>query len=81
MTNSDRDRLLDMLGALPAATPTAASAERLRARCHAALTQSNHAAEPSGVRAVGMKSLLLSVFVLYLAAALAEALKFLALRP
>ena len=45
MTNSDRDRLLDVLGALPAATPTAASAERLRARCHAAL-ESQHATEP-----------------------------------
>jgi len=81
MTNSDRDRLLDTLGALPATTPTAASAERLRARCHAALTESHHATEPTDVKAVGIKGLLLCVFVLYLAAALAEALKFLALRP
>ena len=82
MTNSDRDRLLDVLGALPAATPSAASAERLRARCHAALTESHHATEPTtDVKAVGITGLLLCVFVLYLAAALAEALKFLALRP
>ena len=35
--NPDRDRLLEMLGELPAAAPTVASTERLRARCHAAL--------------------------------------------
>jgi hypothetical protein len=78
---SDRDRLLDMLGALPSATPTDASAERLRARCHAALTESHHATETTEVKAVGINALLLCVFALYLASALAEAVKFLALTP
>jgi hypothetical protein len=78
---SDRDRLLNMLGALPSATPSDASAERLRARCHAALTESHHATEPTDVQAVGINALLLCVFALYLASALAEALKFLALTP
>lgn len=76
---SDRDRLLDMLGALPSATPTVASTERLRARCHTALTASHHATEPTDVKAVGIKALLLCVVTLYLAAALAEVVKFLAL--
>jgi hypothetical protein len=81
MNGVDRDRLFDLLGALPAASPTAASTEHLRARCHAALTEPHHATEPSDVKAVGITGLLLCVFGLYLAAALAEALRFLALRP
>jgi hypothetical protein len=81
MSGADRDRLLDLLGALPAASPTAASAERLRARCHAALAQPLHVTESSGLKAVGSKGLLLSVCLLYLAAAFAEAVKFLSVGP
>ena len=80
MIGPDRDRLLDMLGALPAATPSAASTERLRTRCHAALSRAPQA-EPSRLKALGIKGLLLSAWLLYLAAALGEASKFLALRP
>ena len=76
---SNRDRLLDTLAALPASNPSAAATERLRARCHAALTESHHVSEATDVKAVGITGLLLCVFALYLAAALAEALKFLAL--
>ncbi len=81
MNGVERDRLFDLLGALPAASPTAASTERLRARCHTALTQPLHVTESSGLKAAGIKGLLLSGCVLYLAAAFAEAVKFLALRP
>ena len=78
---SDSDRLLEMLGTLPSTSPTVSSAERLRARCHAVLTQPHHSAESGGVKAVSIKGLLLCVFVVYLSAALAEALRLLALRP
>jgi len=80
MTAPDRDRLLDMLGALPATNPTPASTERLRARCHAALTRSPET-EPSRLKALGIKGLLLAAWLLYLAATFDEASKFLALRP
>lgn len=74
MTHSDRDRLLDMLGALPAATPTAASAERLRARCHAALGQ-----HPQIQADTRWPWFVLGASLIYLAAAVAQALKILQL--
>ena len=80
MTHSDRDRLLDMLGALPAANPASASAERLRARCHAALTRAPRT-KPGRLKTLGINGLMLSAWLLYLAAAFDEAVKFLALRP
>ena len=80
MIGPDRDRLLDMLGALPAATPSAASTERLRSRCHAALTRASRSA-PSRLRARAIKGLWVSAWLLYLAAAIGEASRFVGLRP
>lgn len=80
MSGPDRDRLLDMLGALPADTPNVAWTERLRARCHTALTRAPET-ESGRLKSLGMKALLLTASLLYLAAAFHEASRFLALRP
>jgi hypothetical protein len=69
---SDRDRLLDMLGALPSATPTDASTERLRARCHAALGQ-----QPQIQTESRWTWFVLGASLIYLAAAMAQALQIL----
>ena len=74
MTNSDRDRLLDTLGALPAATLTASSAERLRARCHAALGQ-----HPQLEAETRWPWFVLGASLIYLATAVAQAVKILQL--
>ena len=66
---SDRDRLLDMLGTLPSATPTVASTERLRARCHAALGR-----QPQMQTESRWTWFVLGASLIYLAAALAQAL-------
>jgi hypothetical protein len=69
---TDRDRLLDMLGALPPATPTDASTERLRARCHAALGQTPQLQTESR-----WTWFVLGASLIYLAAAMAQALQIL----
>lgn len=70
----DRDRLLDMLGALPATTPSPDATERLRARCHIALGQ------PSQIQTESRWPwLVLAVSLLYLASAVAQALAILRL--
>jgi hypothetical protein len=69
---SDRDRLLDTLGTLPAATLSAAATERLRARCHAALGQ-----PPQIHRETRWPWFVLGASLMYLAAAVAQALKIL----
>lgn len=74
MTGPDRDRVLEMLRALPATTPTVEATERLRARCHAALGQTPHL--PADNR---WPWLALAASLLYLAAAAAQALKILQL--
>ena len=71
---SDRDRLLDTLGALPASTPSAAATERLRARCHAALGR-----PPQTHTGTRWPWFVLGASLMYLAAALAQALKILML--
>jgi hypothetical protein len=73
MTN-DRDRLIDMLGTLPSATPTLASTERLRARCHAALGQ-----QPQIHTESRWTWFALGASLIYLAAAMAQALQILLL--
>lgn len=74
MTSPDRDRLLDMLGALPATAPTVASTERLRARCHAALGRG-----PQIRTETRWPWLYVGISMLYLAAAVAQALEILQL--
>ena len=74
MNGVDRDRLFDLLGALPAASPTAASTERLRARCHAALGQQPHLRTDNR-----WPWLCVAASLLYLAAAVAQALTILLL--
>ena len=69
MINADRDRLLDMLAALPATTPAVEATERLRARCHTALVQS----QPTQTKP-HWPWLVLAMSLLYLAAAMAQAL-------
>ena len=71
---SDRDRLLDMLGALPATTPSADATEHLRARCHAALGQ-----PPQIQTEPRWPWLVLGASLMYLAAAVAQALPILQL--
>jgi hypothetical protein len=71
---SDRDRLLDMLGTLPSATPTLASTERLRAKCHAALGQ-----QPRIQTDRRWTWFVLGGSLIYLAAAMAQALQILQL--
>lgn len=74
MNGADRDRLFDLLGALPAASPTAASTERLRARCHAALGQ-----QPQIQTDHRWPWVCVAASLLYLAAAVAQALTILQL--
>lgn len=76
MTGPNRDRLLDMLGALPATAPTAASAERLRARCHAALGQPRDVQTESRWPWV-----VVALSLMYFGAAAAQALTILTLTP
>jgi hypothetical protein len=71
---SDRDPLLDTLGALPASTPSAAATERLRARCYAALGRPPQIQTDSR-----WPWLFIAVSLLYLAAAVAQALAMLRL--
>ena len=73
MTN-DRDRLFDMLAALPATNPSVTSTERLRARCHAALGQ-----RPQIQKDSRWPWLFVAVSLLYLAAGVAQALTILRL--
>jgi hypothetical protein len=74
MNGVDRDRVFDLLAALPAASPTAAAAERLRARCHAALGQQSHIQKDHR-----WPWLCVAASLLYLAAAVAQALTILLL--
>lgn len=74
MNGVDRDRLFDLLGALPAASPTAASTERLRACCHAALGQ-----QPQIQTDNRWPWVCVAASLLYLAAAVAQALTILQL--
>ena len=71
MTSSDRDRLLDMLGALPAATPNAAATDRLRARCHAALRESK---TDGSRRSRLLNAVLTTACAVYAAAAIYQAM-------
>jgi len=74
MTGPDRDRLFDMLAALPAATPPVEATERLRARCHAALCQPPQIQTDSR-----WPWLFVAVSLLYFAAGVAQALTILRL--
>ena len=73
-----RDPLLDLVARLPKAVPPPATAERVRARCHAVLNKQRHrrAAPPERrVEWILVDATALAGAFMYVAGAVAEAVK------